>query len=129
MRLKKGDCVTVSEDHTYDGQDMRWTERRTGRVWLENVVLYHASDSKLHGFFPKETCFFQEKRSSGHIYGLQYTGWANEYDGEVRIDLVPGMELKYLGRLVCECDRNSMVPDGFGGFMPKQIWKDHTVAM
>jgi hypothetical protein len=62
-------------------------------------------------------------------YDLRYTGWADEYDDEVRVDLVPGMEIKYLGRVVCDRDYNVMVPDRFGGFVPKQIWKDYTVLM
>jgi len=98
--MKKGDFVTINENQKYSGQDMRWTEQVTGTTTLKSgTKLYHFSDRKLIGFFPKETCFFLTKKSFGHVYEMTLKEDTNVrlYSDEVRIDIDENDKIKYIG--------------------------------
>jgi len=72
--MKKGDYVIVSENAMYNGQDMKWTEKRTKtKVLKTGTKLIHCSDAKLTSFVEKETCFFTSDRGNGHVYVVTLT--------------------------------------------------------
>lgn len=67
--MKKGDFIPVKSNAKYSGQHMAWREECTGSAVLpKGTKLLHRSDSKLTEFCEKETCFFTDDRSTGHIY-------------------------------------------------------------
>lgn len=89
--MEKGVKLRISNDAEYLGQNMGWTEERTGFVKLGiGDKLYHHSRSHLDAFFPKVTCFHDTYISKpGHIYcfiakrEIEVDVFSNEY----RVDL------------------------------------------
>jgi hypothetical protein len=106
--MKKGDFVKVKENADYSGQDMAWTEEKTGKnTYGKGHVFYHFSDSKLNGFYPKTTCFYDEEKTiPGHCYAYILDRDINieTYCNEVRLNLKETDNLIYLGKVTYERD-------------------------
>lgn len=94
--------VKVSKDYKYNGQDMPWTEKMSPWQKAESdMYLYHFSDDKIKGFVPKETSFFIDRRSIGHVYRIKIKKdrmiHPSQTGEELRINLNENDLLEYLG--------------------------------
>ena len=108
--------ISVSKEAQYPGQDMRWTERVTGKEIADGKTLYyHYSDNRIREFRAKETAFFDSfnnrdtlkptdkgiKQDSEYLYAYKPKKGkkGDRYDNEVRFNLIENDKLYLIGRI------------------------------
>lgn len=123
--MKKGDIIEIKQSAKYDGKSMRWTETKTGtkKIAVGETWFHVSSYEKLKSFFPKETCFADQKYSEGYYYALKVISpiTVDCYDDdEIRIDLEKyrnDVEIYYIGTITGKNENG------------KRIRKDNTITL
>lgn len=115
--LKKnqiGKVIPISENASYEGQDMEWTEEMSEPIFLQqDLKVYHQSNHKIKAFYPKEICTFTSLiKGNGYFYAMilpkgtkiRYSANVDNpytYRAEVRVDLGQNKNIKihYIGNM------------------------------
>jgi len=104
--MKIGDYVQIKSNGKYSGQNMEWTENLLSVETTEKpMVLFHSAEEKITEFKAKQTCFHDGYAIRGHVYALELPSGVEieRYQGrEVRVELVEGMTMRYLGQMTCD---------------------------
>lgn len=120
--------INISENSSYSGQDMKWTEIMDEPIRLKKPLkVNHFSDTEIKSFYPKETAFFVDDRGVGNY---RYTaeipaGTIVQYSKtgeEIRVNLDDYKNIKI--SLTETSERkltDELVKDRFGGYVRKII--------